>query len=56
MLKSILNENEKHPKFKVGNHVGIKVDKGYTLNWSEKFFKVGFSPSKKISFISIKSL
>ena len=39
MLKSILNENEKHPKFKVGNHVGIKVDKGYTLNWSEKFLK-----------------
>ena len=37
--------NEKHPKFKVGDHVRISkfknvFAKGYTPNWSEEIFVV----------------
>ena len=36
-------DNDKDPKFKVGNHVGVSkykniFAKGYTTNWSEEFF------------------
>ena len=44
-IEFVVENNDKYPKFKVGNHVRISkyeniFAKGYTSKWSEEFFMI----------------